>query len=214
MTDLKLMYDSTNAFDIPASASIVAGYVDGKYAWSAADWARFDGAIKVRIAVFASTNDGDVLDVEQGDATPQQAPGWIMMRQAAGLAVPTIYCAASMVGLIRSLCDGLTYDLWTADYNGVPHITGTAQATQYADPNYGSGGHYDLTLCTPEWPRRSNPMTPTTDDLTTALAYVCDTLGDRVWKLQSTAIMDVDVEIQAIVTEIRRVRAQFLGPRP
>lgn len=78
---MRLMYDSTTASDIPADAEIVAGYVDGRYAWSDADWARFPNAVKVRISVFGSL-DADVLDVEPSDATPADAAVWVAQKNA------------------------------------------------------------------------------------------------------------------------------------
>lgn len=153
------MYDSTTAADIPSSAVAVAGYIDGAYKWSDEDWARFPVAKKVRIACFPTTNDGDVLDCEPGDAKPEQCAGWIRMRQAAGLTVPTIYCMPSEVAAVKAACAGLTYDLWVADpapagiKPGTPHLYPGSMATQYAWPAYNSGGHWDLSLCKPEWPR-------------------------------------------------------------
>ena len=89
---MRIMYDSTNPFDIPVSAQMVAGYVDGKYAWSVAGWARFPSAVKVRIAVFSSTNDGHVLDVEPGCTWPPEGSvAWVQRRRAAGID-PTVYC--------------------------------------------------------------------------------------------------------------------------
>src|SRR5947209_2784972 len=148
---MRTMYDSVTAADIPSDAKVVAGYINGRYAWSEADWARFPSAQQVRITITAATNDGDVLDVEQGDATPDEAPGWIRARQAAGLAVPTIYCSRSVLPTVRAVCDGLRYDVWTADYTGVPHLGDGSAATQYADPAFGSGGHYDVSLCADWW---------------------------------------------------------------
>lgn len=195
----RTMYDSIDASMIPPEAEIVAGYVDGHYAWADADWARFPNAVKVPIAVFASTNAGDVLDCEQYDATPEDCPGWIKMRQAAGLAVPTIYCGRAAMAAVQQHCAGLTYDLWVADWTGVPHLPAGAMACQYA-----AKGIYDISLCADEWPRTSQE-TPT-DELTGALAYVTDTLGDRV-----TAAI---AELGAVQTEMQRVRTQFIGPRP
>src|SRR5262245_1955739 len=85
------MYDSVTAAHIPQNAQLVAGYVNGRFTWSATDWARFPNAVKVRIATQANVNDGHVLDVEPGDATPEQAPGWVAMRRRAGTD-PTVYC--------------------------------------------------------------------------------------------------------------------------
>ena len=193
------MFDSTVAGDIPADAAIVAGYRDGKYAWSEADWARFPNAIKVGIVVFASTNDGDLLDCEKGNATPEECPGWITMRQAAGLAVPTIYCNYSNLQQIRTACQGLTYDLGIADPTNVPHLPDGFAFCQY---DWGTQGHFDTSLCADWWPR----VAAAPDPLIGALAYVCDTLGDK--------IKVATAELQDLEAEMARVRAQFIGPRP
>jgi hypothetical protein len=95
------MYDSVNAAAIPADAQLVAGYVDGRYAWTAADWARFPHAVHVPIAVFPTTNAGVMLDCENGDATPTQCPGWVRMRRAAGVD-PTVYCSYSAWPTVRA----------------------------------------------------------------------------------------------------------------
>lgn len=97
----RLMLDSVNAGAIPVDTPVVGGYVDGRYAWSAADWARFPRSALDRIAVFASTDDGNELDCETGDATPEQAPGWVAMRRRAGV-TPTVYCNLSTWPAIRA----------------------------------------------------------------------------------------------------------------
>lgn len=142
------MYDSVNAASIPADAEIVAGYIDGRYAWTAADWNRFPKARKVTIAVFPSTNNGEALDCEAGDATPAQCPAWVRKRQAAGLAIPTIYCSRSAWPAVQAACKGLTVDYWIAEYSGIPHIPDGAAACQWT-----SGPGYDTSLTAPWWPR-------------------------------------------------------------
>lgn len=122
------MYDTTDvpANSIPADAQIVAGYIDGHYRSFAAVVARCPNAVHIPIAVFASTNGGQVLDCESGDATPSQCPGWIKMRRAAGVYRPTIYCEASAVGAVKQACAaagllfGVDWDLWIAHYDGRP----------------------------------------------------------------------------------------------
>lgn len=149
----RTMYDSVTAKDIPAHAAMVAGYVDGKFRWSQADWGRFPHAIKVRIAVSPHTDDGHVLDVEPGDSTPAQAPAWIRMRHAAGLARPTIYCNRSTWPAVRAACKGLTYEVWIAEWTGHQHGIAGAAACQWATPGLGSAGHYDISLVTDDqWP--------------------------------------------------------------
>lgn len=144
----KLLYDSVSSSAICENAALVAGYVDGRYAWSDDDWARHPSARQVRIAVFPWTNDGDVLDCERGDAEPAECPAWIVMRQAAGLEVPTIYCNLASMPDVRAYCQGLIYDLWVADWTYEPHIPEGSVACQYA-----ARGTYDVTLCSDNWPR-------------------------------------------------------------
>lgn len=145
---MRTMYDSVNPNSIPANANIVAGYVDGLYAWKS--WARFPNAIKVRIAVFASTNDGHVLDIETGDATPAQGPGWVIMRRKAGID-PTVYCNASTWSAVRAAFQAAGVaqpHYWIAEYPGNgPVIQAGAIAHQYQDV-----GPYDLSVVADYWP--------------------------------------------------------------
>jgi hypothetical protein len=145
-----LLYDSTNPNDIPAGV-FAAGYVDGIFAWPADSWARFS-AVK-RIAVFATTDDGDALDVERFDATPDQAPGWVQRRRAAGVLRPWVYCNRSnrpdVEGALTAagvLADQVA--LWVATLDGtrtVPAGPYPIAAVQYANAAM-SGGHYDLSI--------------------------------------------------------------------
>ncbi|WP_410644481.1 hypothetical protein [Amycolatopsis sp. lyj-346] len=118
------MYDAVTARNIPTSAVMVAGYIDKikLEPWSAADWARFPNAVKVTIVKKASTNAGHVLDVEPGDATPAQAPGWVRMRRAAG-ADPTVYMNLSTWPTVRKAFtdQGVAQPhYWVAKYDNNP----------------------------------------------------------------------------------------------
>lgn len=139
---------------------MVAGYLPpSHFAWSDADWARFPTAVKVRIAIFASVNDGHVLDVEQGDATPAQAPGWVAMRRRAGVD-PTVYCNASTWPQVRSqhTLQGVPQPhYWIARYDGDPTIPAGAVAKQYADPAKHGAGHFDLSIVADYWPGVDTP---------------------------------------------------------
>ena len=144
------MYDSVTAKNIPTNAQMVAGYVDGLYKWTTADWARFPHAVKVRIAVFAHTNDGHVLDVEDGNATPAQAPAWVMMRRVKGVD-PTVYCSFSLWSKVRQAF--ITAKVrephyWIAAYpgNGAKLYLGSV-AHQYANP-----GPVDISVVADYWP--------------------------------------------------------------
>lgn len=159
---MRTLYDSTTPSVIPRTAAMVAGYLPpSRYAWSDADWARFPTAVHVRIAVRASTPDGHVLDVEMGDATPAQAPGWVKARRAAG-ADPTIYCSVSLWPTVRAAftAAGVAQPhYWIAHYDGDPTIPVGAVAKQHIDPP-GSGGHWDLSVVADHWPGVDPAPTP------------------------------------------------------
>ncbi len=197
---MRLMYDSVNAAAIPADAEIIAGYVDGpRSQWSEADWARFPNAIKVRIAVF-SWDDGDVLDVEQFDATPAECPDWIRRQQARGLAVPTIYCNGASLAEVQRYCEGLTYDIWLADPTGIPHNDHAATQFAWHGPN---GENYDMSLCADWWPRvEDQSQEPTVDDFRQALSYLNN---DVIAPLGSYKYP----RIKAAVAEVARVAEQY-----
>ena len=150
---MRTMHDSVTATDIPATATMVGGYVDGDYVWSAADWARFPAAVHVPIAVFSTTNNGVVLDVERGNATPAQSVDWVRLRRAAGVD-PTVYCNLATLPLVQGAFRAAYVTephYWLAQWTGAPHLLAGSVATQYADPTT-SGGHWDLSLVADHWP--------------------------------------------------------------
>ncbi len=149
----RVMFDGTHELvpNIPLDAQMVAGYLaPSPFAWTAADWARFPGAAKVRIAVRSTTNDGHVLDVESGDATPAQAPGWVVMRRAAG-ADPTVYCSEGLWPSVRAAFTAANVaqpHYWVAAYpGGGAIIPAGAVAHQYMD-----AGIYDKSVVADFWP--------------------------------------------------------------
>lgn len=152
---MRIMYDSVAPSAIPTTAQLVAGYVDGAWAWPAAAWARFPNSIHVPIAVFTSTDAGIVGDCEQGDMTPQTAVQWVQMRRRAGVD-PTIYCSEGNWASVIAAFDtaGVTRPhWWVAAYpGGGAVIPAGAVAHQYADPNSGSGGNYDISAVADYWP--------------------------------------------------------------
>lgn len=147
----RTMYDGIDASRLPADAQIVAGYVDGEFAWSAADWARFPNSVKVRIAVFSETNDGEVLDVEPGNATPAQSVDWVLMRRAAGVD-PTVYMNTSTWPTVRAAfrARGVAEPhYWVAQYDGVASVPAGALGKQYFNNN---AAGYDLSVVADYWP--------------------------------------------------------------
>jgi hypothetical protein len=128
------MYDSVDYRAIPAGSELVAGYVDGRNSrWPDEAWDAFPGRILVRIAVLASTNDGHMLDVETGDATPDEVPGWLAMRRAAGVD-PTVYGNADSIRDVTAVCIAQGVSLphfMVANYDRDPTIPDGYVAKQY-----------------------------------------------------------------------------------
>jgi hypothetical protein len=147
------MYDSVTASDIPAGAGMVAGYVNGPFAWTHQDWLIHAGAVKVEIAISADYNGGHVLDCETGDATPIECPAWVQMRRAAGVD-PTIYCDWSTWPTVRGAFNYLHVaepHYWIAYWNGQAQVDAGMVAHQYANSAM-AGGHYDLSAVADFWP--------------------------------------------------------------
>lgn len=147
----RTMYDGVDASRLPVSAQLVAGYVDGLYKWSDADWARFPKSVKARIAVFSSTDDGHVLDVEPGNATPAQSVDWVLMRRRAGVD-PTVYMNTSTWPTVRGAFRSRNVaepHYWVAQYDGVATIPAGAIGKQYYNNN---ALGYDLSVVADYWP--------------------------------------------------------------
>lgn len=140
------VWDSITAADIPPQAPQVGLYVDGPFAWSAEDLARFAHARTIRIATRASTLDADALDVERGDATPAQAAAWVRKARPQPGRLPLVYCNRGNRADVEAACAGLRYQLWVATLDGVSRMQPGATGTQWAGQTSGSGGHFDLSL--------------------------------------------------------------------
>jgi hypothetical protein len=163
----RLMYDGINSLAAGIherfpNAALVGGYIDGRFAWTQAEWNLFPHAVKVRIAVSSSINAGDVIDCETGDATPAEAAAWVRMRKAAGLYRPTVYCSRSVIPAVRqatgNLVLGRDYDIWCADYTGAAHTIDGCAAVQWTSTDF-----YDASLVSDDgWPHRTAPQTAQT----------------------------------------------------
>lgn len=90
---MRRMADSVTPSNLPAGFDVYGGYDDGSYSNIAAIKALHPNKPVVCFTVFARDNFGDCLDVEAGDATPAQAPGWTYMRRVSGHPQPMNYCS-------------------------------------------------------------------------------------------------------------------------
>ena len=144
------LYDSIDPTKIPKDAQVVAGYVGGTWPTFAKLPALFPNALLVSIAINAS-EDADVLDVEQGDATPAQAPAWVIRQRSLGRH-PTVYCSRSPWADVQRAFDAPNVpqpDYWIADYTSAEHLLPGSVATQWTD-----AGPYDISVTNGTWPRR------------------------------------------------------------
>lgn len=152
------MFDSVVVTALPRDAAAVAGYVNGYYrTWP--DVKRlFPNAKKLSIAVTSLAN-ADCLDVEPGNASPADAPGWVKRQQKRGVKRPAVYCALSAAREVLAEIQkaGIKREevrLWTAHYTHTAHLCGpscgfglntTADATQFTD--HSGGRTLDESLC-------------------------------------------------------------------
>lgn len=153
------MYDSTRPAEIPADAQMVAGYVDGMYAWGPQDWARFPHAVHVEISA-VGTDRGTVVDVEVGCVwPPESAVPWVRRARARGVD-PTVYCNWSndlqhvKAAFIRAGEPEPHY--WVARYDGQAEVPEGTVGKQYQAPEAPgaaqAGGHYDVSSMADYWP--------------------------------------------------------------
>jgi hypothetical protein len=170
----RTMYDGINS-DATAiheafpNAAMIAGYVDGHFAWSQADWNLFPHAVHVTITVLGGNTAADVVDCEAGDTTPTSAAAWVRARKAAGYTRPTIYCSRSVIPAVRKatgdLVLGKDYDIWCADYTGSAHQVIAAPpgaAVACAATQYENTSKWDVSVVYDDgWPHRTPPSVDT-----------------------------------------------------
>ena len=151
---IRTMFDGVNPAQVPAGAAIYAGYVDGEWQSYNELAAANPTARHVSICV-AATGSARVLDVEKGDATPDQAPGWAETQRRSGNPYPVVYCneentwPAVKAAFTQQGVEPPLY--WVAAYVDdaahVPVVPDGAIALQYYD--YGG---YDASAVAAYWP--------------------------------------------------------------
>src|SRR6185437_3735507 len=141
------MFDSITVSVLPSGGSYAyAGYTGGLWPTFKSLQARFPGHRLLSIAVFASDN-ADCLDIEKGDATIDEAPGWYERQVHRGVWRPAMYIQASnMRALEREMAAAhiarADYRLISAHYLHKAHLCSPkscgygqseADATQWTD---------------------------------------------------------------------------------
>lgn len=141
------MYDSIDVGQIPSNARAVAGYVGGRWPTFAALAQAFPHAQRLSIAISASES-AACLDIEQGDARPEQAAEWVRWQLGNRQVRPVLYASASQIDAILASLEAAGIHrsqvrFWSAHYGHGRHLCGPAtcgevrstsvDATQYDD---------------------------------------------------------------------------------
>lgn len=158
---MRTMYDGITPTDVPPGGQLYAGYVDGHWPSYPGLVARFPSAVHVPIAVSASTDNGIVLDVEQGDASPAESVDWVLMRRRAG-ADPSVYCNTSTWPAVRAVFQArgvVEPHYWVAHYSPDATIPAGAVALQHT-----STAGYDVSSVADYWPGVDPAPSQSTED--------------------------------------------------
>jgi hypothetical protein len=181
------VYDAigVNSGNLPQGA-IAAGYTTGSGAipWTQSEWAQHPNAIRICQNASASDTTADVLDIERGAATIQDATAWFwkaLNNFGHGIRpdqrYPCFYISASSVsGLINSLiASGVTSGpkLWIANWNLTPSqaavmVTNAGGPFPVVGVQYKPGSLFDTSIFTTDWldfvsaPSQSTPPPPVT----------------------------------------------------
>jgi hypothetical protein len=126
---MRTMGDAVDPADIPLTVDIVGVYRNGLFAADPAKVAaRFPAAKYVTVWIDVNgtcPHSAQVLDVEEGDAGPAQAPGWVKARRAVvHTSLPTLYCDRAVLPDVQRECaaaglkSGRDYQLWPSTLDG------------------------------------------------------------------------------------------------
>jgi hypothetical protein len=119
-----IMADSVDPAAIPRKfaqkPNAVAAYRDGQWAWPVAEIDRWPAHIGITVlGQPAAANYARVIDVEHGDATVEEIPGFIGERTDLGHPDGTVYCARSTVGQALQVMPEVSYRFWIATLDGI-----------------------------------------------------------------------------------------------
>jgi hypothetical protein len=125
-----VMYDDVSVPLIPANATVIGVYIDGRFKNDSEIRTKFPHAALVTIAVSAK-DDADCLDVEAGDATIAEVYGWLTRQLKRGVVRPVIYTSVSNVDRLMLTMNAnkfqrSQYRLWSAHYGAGVHVCGPA----------------------------------------------------------------------------------------
>jgi hypothetical protein len=142
------IYDSVTPSSIPAGAK-AAVYSNGSYAASPSQVAGHANTLWIDTS--GSNPKANALDVEPGDATPQQAGTWVQQKlTATPNQTAIVYTMISQWDATKQAISALPSQMqshvkwWIADPTGVNHVVPGSDATQWY-----WGQNYDITTANP-----------------------------------------------------------------
>lgn len=204
----RTMYDGITAAALPADATMVAGYVDGDWPDANALAARFPHALVVRIASSAATNDATVLDVENGDATPEESVNWVLTRRHAGID-PSVYCDEAAWPQVRAAFG--THGVpephwWVAQYDGIAELPAGAVAKQYK-----TAPGWDESIVADYWPGVDPEAAPTPEENNMSTTSANGRAG-LSWQQGARHVVQVTYDPAGGDPDLRVVLALTTGP--
>lgn len=143
-----VMYDSIELSQIPASAPAILCYVGGRWpTCREIQPHQFPNARHRLTTAVTASETAELLDIEVGDATPEEAPAWVKARLSEGVRRPAVYASVSDMPRILAILKGAgirrrRIRVCTAHYTDIPHLCdsscnpelkGHADGTQYTD---------------------------------------------------------------------------------
>lgn len=165
------MADSTEVANLPPGMDAYAGYVDGWWPDYAGEVAVEHGVPVMSIAVSPGVP-AECLDIENGDATPADVPGWLALARPK-VPHPVLYASVSAMPDVLGVLQGAgvprsTVRLWSAHYGDGAHVCGPASCGLVRVPVDGTQwidhGLWDESLLSAEFfavpARRSVRQTP------------------------------------------------------
>jgi hypothetical protein len=168
-----LVYDAIHANVSKLPAGQAAGYMTGSgiVPWTSADWAAHPGAVRIdqTPANTTANETADVLDIENGAATPSEAAGWAKAALTSYATVrrpgqrrPVVYVNESnKTAVVNALVAGGVKSgigIWLADYNytvanGVTAVSGASGPFPIIGVQFRDAGNYDVSVMSEPWLR-------------------------------------------------------------
>lgn len=186
----RLMFDGIDPAQVPGGADIYAGYDDGEWQSLTGLMADHPGRLYVSICVTASGS-ARVLDIENGDATPDEAPGWATRMRAAGNPYPVCYMNESTWANVQAAFADQHVEpplYWVAAYVNDPSRLPVIPAGTIACQFYDYGG-YDASVVADYWPGLDPaPKPQPTPAINPPAVAPADTSEDDMQQIEPTSV--------------------------